>query len=134
MVDCVGYMVPSALNQLRTPSRMVMTPWFDHEIPMTEPPGLAPQGKRARHHRHIGDHRRQHCRHSAGEYAEAEERVINELKESDKPFVILVNSRYPRERRRAVRGDTGKIQRDHDTVNAMTMEEEDIKGILKGIT
>ena len=37
MVDCVGYMVPGALGQFENEMpRMVSTPWFDHEIPMTE--------------------------------------------------------------------------------------------------
>ena len=37
LVDCVGYMVDSAVGQFEDLSpRMVMTPWFDHEIPMTE--------------------------------------------------------------------------------------------------
>ena len=37
LIDCVGYMVPSALGQMDGEQpRMVMTPWFDHEIPMTQ--------------------------------------------------------------------------------------------------
>ena len=37
LVDCVGYMVDSAVGQFEDLApRMVMTPWFDHEIPMTE--------------------------------------------------------------------------------------------------
>ena len=37
LIDCVGYMVPGAVGQFEDLSpRMVMTPWFDHEIPMTE--------------------------------------------------------------------------------------------------
>ena len=34
MIDCVGYIVPSALGYIEedTP-RMVMTPWFEEEIP-----------------------------------------------------------------------------------------------------
>ena len=37
MVDCVGYMIPGAVGQFEDLSpRMVMTPWFDHAIPMPE--------------------------------------------------------------------------------------------------
>ena len=33
----VGYMVPGAVGQLEGETeRMVTTPWFDHEIPMSE--------------------------------------------------------------------------------------------------
>ena len=35
--DCVGYMVTGAVGQLEgEEERMVTTPWFDHEIPMSE--------------------------------------------------------------------------------------------------
>jgi stage IV sporulation protein A len=138
MVDCVGYMVPSALGQFEDSlPRMVMTPWFDHEIPMTEAAELGTR-KVVSEHATIGilvttdgsiaDIPR-------AEYAEAEERVINELKESGKPFVILVNSRDPEEE--SVAELCAEIQGKYNVttipVNAMTMEEEDIKGILKGI-
>ena len=37
LIECVGYMVPGAVGQFEDLApRMVMTPWFDHEIPMTE--------------------------------------------------------------------------------------------------
>ena len=37
LIDCVGYMVPGAVGSLEDDSpRMVTTPWFDYEIPMTE--------------------------------------------------------------------------------------------------
>ena len=37
LIDCVGYMVPGAVGQFEDLApRMVMTPWYDYEIPMTE--------------------------------------------------------------------------------------------------
>ena len=37
LIDCVGYMVKGAMGQMENDApRMVTTPWFDHEIPMTE--------------------------------------------------------------------------------------------------
>lgn len=34
MIDCVGYIVPSSLGYVENEQpRMVMTPWFDQEIP-----------------------------------------------------------------------------------------------------
>ena len=37
LIDCVGYMVPGAVGQYEDLApRMVMTPWYDHEIPMPE--------------------------------------------------------------------------------------------------
>ena len=43
LIDCVGYMVPGAVGQFEDLApRMVMTPWYDHEIPMTEAAELSP--------------------------------------------------------------------------------------------
>ena len=37
LIDCVGYLVPGASGAMEDDSpRMVTTPWFDYEIPMTE--------------------------------------------------------------------------------------------------
>ena len=37
MIDCVGYMVRGAVGQMEGENdRMVTTPWFEHEIPLTE--------------------------------------------------------------------------------------------------
>lgn len=86
LIDCVGYMVPGAVGQYEDLSpRMVMTPWFDHEIPMTEAAELGT--------------RKVICDHSTvgivvttdgsvteiprEDYLEAEERVIRELQELD---------------------------------------------------
>jgi stage IV sporulation protein A len=98
MIDCVGYMVPSATGQFEDGRpRMVTTPWFEHEIPMTEAAEIGTR-KVIADHSTIGlvvttdgtatDIPRE-------DYLEAEERVIRELKELGKPFVVLVNSMYP---------------------------------------
>ena len=37
LIDCVGYMVPGAEGLFEDGAeRMVTTPWYDHEIPMTQ--------------------------------------------------------------------------------------------------
>ena len=37
LIDCVGYMVNGAIGQFEGDAeRMVTTPWFDHDIPLTE--------------------------------------------------------------------------------------------------
>lgn len=98
MVDSVGYLVPSALGQFEDElPRMVSTPWFDHEIPMTEAAEIGTR-KVIADHATIGvmvttdgtitDIPRE-------EYAEAETRVIQELQATGKPFVIVVNSSNP---------------------------------------
>ena len=94
LIDCVGYMVPGAVGQFEDLApRMVMTPWYDHEIPMTEAAELGT--------------RKVICDHSTvgivvttdgsvteiprEDYLEAEERVIRELQELGKTgYVNLI--------------------------------------------
>ena len=98
LIDCVGYMVPSAIGQYEDLApRMVMTPWFDYEIPMTEAAEIGTR-KVITEHATVGivvttdgtvtDIPRE-------DYQEAEERVIRELQEIGKPFVVVVNSANP---------------------------------------
>jgi len=99
MIDCVGYLVPGAVGQLEGETeRMVTTPWFEHEIPMAEAAEVGTR-KVISEHSTIGvvvttdgtitDIHRE-------DYLEAEERVITELQELGKPFVVLLNSTDPR--------------------------------------
>ena len=91
LVDCVGYMVDSAVGQFEDLApRMVMTPWFDHEIPMTE---AAEIGTR----KVITDHATVGVVVTADgtvtdipreDYQPAEERVIRELQAIGKPFIV----------------------------------------------
>ena len=98
LIDCVGYMIPGAVGQYEDLSpRMVMTPWYDHAIPMPEAAEMGTR-KVITEHSTVGivvttdgtvtDFPRE-------EYLEAEERVIRELQEIGKPFVVLVNSTDP---------------------------------------
>ena len=109
LIDCVGYMVDGAVGQLEgEEQRMVTTPWFDREIPMSEAAEIGTR-KVIAEHATIGvvittdgtitDIPRE-------DYLEAEERVIAELKELGKPFLVVLNSAYPdSERARAIRAD-----------------------------
>ena len=98
MIDCVGYIVDSALGHIEedTP-RMVRTPWFDTEVPFSEAAEYGTK-KVITDHSTIGlvittdgtisDIPRE-------DYVEAERRVVNELKEINKPFIILLNCQDP---------------------------------------
>ncbi len=99
MIDCVGYIVPSSLGYIEGDApRMVKTPWFDEEVPFNLAAETGTQ-KVITEHSTIGlvvttdgsisDIPRE-------EYAEAEERVIKELRELGKPFIVLLNSKTPR--------------------------------------
>lgn len=98
MVDCVGYLVKGALGHEEDSSpRMVTTPWFENEIPFEEAAEIGTK-KVIKDHSTVGfvvttdgsitDIDRSN-------YIKAEERVINELKELEKPFIIILNSKHP---------------------------------------
>jgi len=98
LVDCVGYTVPGAVGyEDGDGPRMVTTPWFDYDIPFEEAAEIGTK-KVISDHSTIGivvttdgtitDIPR-------ADYVAAEERVINELKELGKPFVVLLNSAQP---------------------------------------
>lgn len=98
MVDCVGYLVKGALgHEENNIPRMVITPWYEKEIPFEEAAEIGTR-KVITDHSTIGivvttDGSITEIDRS--NYIKAEERVISELKELDKPFVILLNSRHP---------------------------------------
>lgn len=138
LVDCVGYMVPSAVGQFEDLApRMVMTPWFEREIPMTEAAEIGTR-KVITDHATVGvvvttdgtitDIPRE-------EYREAEERVIRELQDIGKPFLVLVNSAQPDGPQAAAVAED--IQERYGVscrcVNCLTLAEEDIAGILRDI-
>lgn len=98
LVDCVGYAVAGALGfEEEEGPRMVHTPWFDEEIPFQEAAEIGTR-KVITDHSTIGivvvtdgsitDLPREN-------YLDAEERVIFELKELNKPFIIVLNSVHP---------------------------------------
>ena len=98
LVDCVGYVIDGAKGyEDENGPRMVKCPWYDEEIPFVEAAEIGTE-KVIRDHSSIGivittDG-------SFGEiprnnYIEAEERVVSELKEIRKPFIVVLNSSHP---------------------------------------
>ena len=98
LVDCVGYLVNNAIGYLEDDMpRMVKTPWSEDEIPFEKAAEIGTR-KVIQEHSTIGilvttdgsitDIPRE-------DYIEAEERVVRELKELNKPFIILLNSDSP---------------------------------------
>ncbi|WP_018085179.1 stage IV sporulation protein A [Desulfurispora thermophila] len=98
LVDCVGYRVEGALGyEEEDGPRMVHTPWFEEPIPFQEAAEIGTR-KVISEHSTIGlvvttdgtitDIPRQN-------YLDAEERVIEELKDINRPFIVLLNSIKP---------------------------------------
>lgn len=98
LIDCVGYIVPSAVGYIEGEQpRMVHTPWFDEEVPFNMAAEIGTQ-KVIKEHSTIGlviTTDGSISQIPREEYAEAEERVINELKEINKPFVVALNCVEP---------------------------------------
>ncbi len=136
LIDSVGYMVNGAIGAMENGvPRMVTTPWFDYEIPMTEAAEIGTK-KVMEEHCSIGivittdgtitDIPRT-------DYIAAEERAIRDMQATGKPFVVLVNSNDPT-------GSEARILRDYiqETycvsalcVDCLRLGQEDLKGILK---
>ena len=98
LVDCVGYLVNNAIGYLEDDMpRMVKTPWLEEEMPFETAAELGTK-KVIVEHSTVGiivttdgtitDIPR-------NEYIDAEERVVRELQELNKPFIILMNSQNP---------------------------------------
>ena len=99
LVDCVGYLVNNAIGYLEDEApRMVKTPWSEDEMPFEVAAELGTKKVIVEHSTvgivvttdgSITDIPRE-------DYEEAEERVITELRELKKPFIVLLNSRDPK--------------------------------------
>ena len=138
LVDCVGYLVKGAMGYLENNMpRMVSTPWYDYQIPFEQ---AAEMGTR----KVINDHSTiglvittdgSITDISRDEYIEAERRVINELREINKPFIILLNSTKPEDK------DTILLKEELEAkysvpvicVNCAQMKGEDISNIMERI-
>lgn len=98
LIDCVGYIVDSALGYIENDNpRMVMTPWSETPMPFADAAEIGTK--------------KVICEHSTvgivvtsdgsiteidrEDYEPAEERVINELKEINKPFIVVLNTLNP---------------------------------------
>lgn len=135
MIDCVGYIIPSAIGYFENEMpRMVVTPWFDTEVPFNMAAEVGTQ-KVITEHSTIGlvvttdgtitDLPRD-------EYEECEERVIAELQNINKPFVVLMNSVYPDslEVQQLCRDLSEKYKTTVIPINCLELSEADIKNIL----
>lgn len=138
LIDCVGYMVEGAVGHFENEEeRMVKTPWFDDPIPFSKAAEIGTD-KVMKDHSTIGlvittDG-------SIGElprdaYLEAEEKTITALKETGKPFLVLVNSKKPYSEE--AKNIASRIEKTYGvmtmTVNCKQLRKEDVIGILEQI-
>ena len=138
LIDCVGYIVPSAIGYIEDDNpRMVMTPWYQDPIPFNMAAEIG-TNKVITEHSTIGlvittdgsisDIDRE-------EYIEAEERVIKELKDINKPFIVLVNSVEPdsQNAKKVCDEILNKFSVPVMAVNCLDLDEVKIKEIISKI-
>ena len=138
MIDCVGYIVPSAIGYIENEApRMVVTPWFEEEIPFAMAAEIGTQ-KVIQDHSTIGlvvttdgsisDIPRE-------EYEEAEQRVIDELVSINKPFIIVLNCVDPdsAESQKLAEQMSAKYGNVVIPVNCLALDEESINNILRQV-
>lgn len=138
MIDCVGYLVPEAEGHMDGDlPRMVHTPWSEDAMPFEE---AAEAGTK----KVITDHSTigvvvttdgSVTELSREDYLEAEERVISELQELCKPFVVLLNTATPYDE------ETIQLKNEMEkkygvpvlAVNVAQLKAEDIRRILEKV-
>ncbi len=138
MIDCVGYIVPAAIGYIENEApRMVMTPWFEEEIPFAMAAEIGTQ-KVIKEHSTIGlvvttDGSITDI--SRDDYCDAEERVINELSEINKPFVIILNCLDPKSS--SAQQLASELEDKYSTpvipVNCLELDEQGISDILRQV-
>ncbi len=138
LIDCVGYIVPSALGYIEGDQpRMVKTPWYDDAIPFNMAAEIGTQKVISEHSTiglvittdgSISDIPRL-------EYAEAEERVIKELQDINKPFIVLLNCMNPesQEANELAAELSEKYSVTVLPINCLDLGENDIKNIISRI-
>lgn len=138
LIDCVGYIVPSSVGYIEEEQpRMVMTPWYDEEIPFNMAAEIGTK-KVITEHSTIGLVITTDGTITSiprDEYEEAEERVIDELKALDKPFIVLMNTDNPKSATAVglCASLTDKYAVPVVPVNCFEMTEQEINDILSDI-
>ncbi len=138
LIDCVGYMVQSALGGAEDgKERMVRTPWSEDEMPFSKAAEIGTD-KVIRDHSTIAL-----CITTDGSFTDisrsdyelAEERVIAEVKQTGKPFAIILNVRDESSPQSI---DVARIlEQKYDAPviikNALNMSEGDVSEIMENI-
>ncbi len=136
LIDCVGYLIPGVAGTTEDGKpRLVKTPWSDKEMPFEDAAELGTK-KVIDDHSTIGivvttdgsvtDIDRTN-------YVSAEEKVVNQMKKSGKPFVILLNTKNPggADSKRLATSLSEKYSAQVLPVNIADMKESDIDKIFE---
>ena len=139
LIDCVGYFVPGAegAENADGSERMVKTPWTDKEISLRESAEIGTK-------KVISEHSTisvlvttdgSFTDISRINYVQAEEKAAEELKQYNKPFVVLLNTNKPEaeQTKKLVSSLKDKYGVEVTAYNIEKMEEEDFANLLEKI-
>lgn len=137
LVDCVGYILKSSKGYMNEDGSMklVKTPWFTYEIPFSEAATLGTK-KVMENHSHIGlviTSDGSFSDFDRSEYEEVEEKIVEEMKTLNKPFVLIMNTTEPNSEQTnvLVKSLEDKYNISVIPVNVNSLTENDIDNILK---
>lgn len=137
LVDCVGYILKSSKGYMNEDGSMklVKTPWFTDEIPFSEAATLGTK-KVMENHSHIGlviTSDGSFSDFDRNEYEEVEEKLVEEMKSLNKPFVLVLNTTEPNSEQTNVLVKTlaDKYNISVIPVNVNSLTENDIDNILR---
>lgn len=138
LVDCVGYMIDGAMGHIEENApRFVKTPWSDDEMPFTEAAEMGTK-KVITDHSTIGimvttdgsftDIPRE-------SYVKAEEKVVEELKKTNKPFVIVLNTQNVEssETKNLCESLAEKYNTPVLPIDVLNLDKEDVSKILEEV-
>lgn len=138
MIDCVGYLISGAMGTTENNKpRLVKTPWSDEEMPFEKATEFGTK-KVIEDHSTIGivlttdgsvtDIDR-------ANYISAEERVVAEMKECGKPFVIVLNCKNPNsnDSKKLAQNLSEKYQAQVVAMNVADMKEADVDKIFEKV-
>ncbi len=138
LVDCVGYMIKGAMGQSEgNKPRLVKTPWSSQAIPFDEAAEIGTKKVISEHSTiaiamttdgTFSEIDRQN-------YIQAEEKVIQELKQCGKPFVVVLNTAKPTEDQTLTLVQTlqSKYNAPVLPVDVANMTQEDLDNIFSHI-
>ncbi len=136
-IDTVGYMVDGAVGAEEDGvPRMVTTPWYDEEIPMTQAAELGTK-KVMDEHCSIGlvvttDGSITDIPRS--DYVTAERRAIADMQATGKPFLVIINSRQPHsDAAKAVQAHLKEMGVDAVIADCQALEEGGICDLLQSL-
>lgn len=138
LIDCVGYMIPGAIGSMEGEiPRLVSTPWSEDPIPFADAAEIGTK-KVIKDHSTIGilittdgsitDINRDN-------YIMAEERVVKELKEINKPFVVILNTTTPKDENTIALAEqlNEKYEAPVRVMDCMNLSVDDIENVLESV-